>query len=122
MHGLIVPLELGQQFVLGATTKHLRQEDPAGGERVARELGRDLEKVSRAQVVRLAMSRGGGRHIRHHEIGCVTAKSGKQCIRRVVVQKILEQENDTGKRFDLQIVDTDNQGASSVEPVTFAAT
>ena len=45
VNGLVFPLELGEEFVLGAAAKHLRQEGSAGRERVTGELGRNLEEA-----------------------------------------------------------------------------
>ena len=107
MHRLIIPLEPGERLVLRTAAKHLRQERPAGRQILARELLRDLEQVSRAQMVGLPVSGRRRRHVGHHQVGRVPAERRPQGFRRIIVQKVLEQERNPGKRFDLEIVNAD---------------
>ena len=108
-HGGEIALEAGEEVALGAALQHLGEEEAAGRQNFAGEIGGELDQADDAQLIGLAMAGGVGRHVGEDAVGRA-AEPFAQIRRRLGVVEIHLPELDPVDRIHLEKVDRDRPG------------
>ena len=82
---------------------------PARFENLDGEIERHLNQMHGSQMIGLSVSGGRRSHVRQHHVRPLPAQRGHQLVRRIVVQKVLFQNDRTGNLNHVQIVDAHDQ-------------